>query len=52
MVNIQSAPLFCMTDGFSKEAANIALFPFAETKEALAYIETGRAKGKAVVKVV
>ncbi|MBK7946559.1 MAG: NADP-dependent oxidoreductase [Flavobacteriales bacterium] len=27
------------------------VFPFAETKEALAYIETGRAKGKVVVKV-
>ena len=25
------------------------VFPFAETKEALAYIETGRAKGKVVV---
>ena len=30
MVKIQSAPLFCMTDGgFLKEAANIALLPFA-----------------------
>jgi NADPH:quinone reductase-like Zn-dependent oxidoreductase len=27
------------------------VFPFAETKEALAYVETGRAKGKVVVKV-
>lgn len=27
------------------------VFPFAETKEALAYIETGRAKGKVVVKM-
>ena len=27
------------------------VFPFKETKEALAYIETGRAKGKVVVKV-
>ena len=28
------------------------VFPFHETKEALAYLETGRAKGKVVVKVV
>lgn len=28
------------------------VFPFQETKEALAYLETGRAKGKVVVKVV
>jgi NADPH:quinone reductase-like Zn-dependent oxidoreductase len=27
-------------------------FPFASTKEALAYVETGRAKGKVVVKVM
>ncbi len=27
------------------------IFPFESTKEALAYVETGRAKGKAVVKV-
>ncbi|MBK9286544.1 MAG: NADP-dependent oxidoreductase [Flavobacteriales bacterium] len=27
------------------------VFPFAETKQALAYIETGRAKGKVVIKV-
>ena len=27
------------------------VFPFEETKEALAYVETGRAKGKVVVKV-
>ena len=28
------------------------IFPFASTKEALAYVETGRAKGKVVVKVM
>lgn len=28
------------------------VFPFQETKDALAYLETGRAKGKVVVKVV
>jgi NADPH:quinone reductase-like Zn-dependent oxidoreductase len=28
------------------------VFPFAQTNEALAYIETGRAKGKVVVKVI
>lgn len=28
------------------------VFPFAQTKEALAYLETGRAKGKVVVQVV
>ncbi|UOR00052.1 zinc-binding dehydrogenase [Hymenobacter sp. 5317J-9] len=27
------------------------VFPFAETKEALAYLETGRAKGKVVIRV-
>ena len=27
------------------------VFPFESTKEALAYVETGRAKGKVVVKV-
>lgn len=27
------------------------VFPFAETREALAYVETGRAKGKVVIKV-
>jgi NADPH:quinone reductase-like Zn-dependent oxidoreductase len=27
------------------------IFPFEATKEALAYLETGRAKGKVVVKV-
>ena len=27
------------------------IFPFESTKEALAYVETGRAKGKVVVKV-
>jgi NADPH:quinone reductase-like Zn-dependent oxidoreductase len=27
------------------------VFPFAQTAEALAYVETGRAKGKVVVKV-
>jgi NADPH:quinone reductase-like Zn-dependent oxidoreductase len=27
------------------------VFPFASTNEALAYVETGRAKGKVVVKV-
>jgi len=27
------------------------VFPFEETKEALAYVETGRAKGKVVVEV-
>ena len=27
------------------------VFPFEDTKEALAYIETGRAKGKVVVKM-
>jgi alcohol dehydrogenase len=26
-------------------------FPFAETNEAMAYVETGRAKGKVVVKI-
>jgi NADPH:quinone reductase-like Zn-dependent oxidoreductase len=26
-------------------------FPFEATKEALAYLETGRAKGKVVIKV-
>lgn len=27
------------------------VFPFARTNEALAYVDTGRAKGKVVVKV-
>ena len=27
------------------------VFPFESTKEAMAYVETGRAKGKVVVKV-
>jgi NADPH:quinone reductase-like Zn-dependent oxidoreductase len=27
------------------------VFPFAQAKEALAYLETGRAKGKVVVQV-
>jgi NADPH:quinone reductase-like Zn-dependent oxidoreductase len=27
------------------------IFPFESTKEALAYVETGRAKGKVVVKI-
>lgn len=27
------------------------VFPFAETNEAMAYVETGRAKGKVIVKV-
>jgi NADPH:quinone reductase-like Zn-dependent oxidoreductase len=27
------------------------VFPFEQTNEALAYVETGRAKGKVVVKV-
>jgi NADPH:quinone reductase-like Zn-dependent oxidoreductase len=27
------------------------VFPFAQTNEALAYVETGRAKGKVVIKV-
>ena len=27
------------------------IFPFESTKEAMAYVETGRAKGKVVVKV-
>ena len=26
------------------------IFPFAQTNEALAYVETGRAKGKVVIK--
>ena len=27
------------------------VFPFDETKEALAYVETGRSKGKVVIKI-
>ena len=27
------------------------VFPFDETREALAYVETGRSKGKVVIKV-
>jgi NADPH:quinone reductase-like Zn-dependent oxidoreductase len=27
------------------------VFPFAETNEAMAYVETGRAKGKVVIKI-
>ena len=27
------------------------VFPFAQTPEALAYVETGRAKGKVVIKI-
>jgi NADPH:quinone reductase-like Zn-dependent oxidoreductase len=28
------------------------VFPFEQTNEALAYVETGRAKGKVVIKVI
>ena len=28
------------------------VFPFSETKEALDYLETGRAKGKVVIRMV
>jgi alcohol dehydrogenase len=45
------AHLASLIDGGQLEVIVDRVFPFAETKQALAYLETGRAKGKVVVEL-
>jgi alcohol dehydrogenase len=45
------AELAALADEKKLDAIVDKIFPFAETKEAFAYLETGRAKGKVVVRV-
>lgn len=47
----QLAKLAALIDGGQMRHVVDRVFPFAETNEALAFVETGRAKGKVVIKV-
>ena len=47
----QLAKIAALIDAGSIRTVVDKVFPFAETNEALAYVETGRAKGKVVIKI-
>ena len=47
----QLAKIGALIDAGSLRTVVDRVFPFAQTKEAMAYVETGRAKGKVVIKV-
>jgi len=47
----QLAQIAALIDAGSLRTVVDKVFPFAETNQALAYVETGRAKGKVVIKI-
>ena len=47
----QLAKIAALIDAGTIRTVVDRVFPFAETNEALAYVETGRAKGKVVIKI-
>jgi NADPH:quinone reductase-like Zn-dependent oxidoreductase len=47
----QLAKIAALIDTGSLRTVVDRVFPFAETNDAMAYVETGRAKGKVVIKV-